>query len=123
MLSLTTEENIILDLKKIFIQLDGVTMGSLLGTTFAKISLYHYETKSLKDCPKPSNHFVTENTLITFLHSLKNQNKFYRLLTIRSIHPLKMEKITPFHFLDAMICREKDKLRTIIFRKDTFSGV
>ena len=28
-----------------------------------------------------------------------------------------------FSFLDVKICREKDKLATSVFRKDTFSGV
>ena len=32
--------------------MDGVAMGSLLGTTFAKIFRYHQETKSLKNCTK-----------------------------------------------------------------------
>ena len=33
------------------------------------------------------------------------------------------EKDHSFSFLDVKICREKDKLTTSVFRKDTFSGV
>ena len=33
------------------------------------------------------------------------------------------EKDNSFSFLDVKICREKDKVTTIVFRKDTFSGV
>ena len=33
------------------------------------------------------------------------------------------EKNNFFSFLDVKICREKDKFKTSVFRKDTFSGV
>ena len=33
------------------------------------------------------------------------------------------EKDNSFSFLDVKICREKDKFTTIVFTKDTFSGV
>ena len=36
---------------------------------------------------------------------------------------METEKDNSFYFLDAKICREKDKFTRSVFRKDTFSGV
>ena len=33
------------------------------------------------------------------------------------------EQDNSFSFLDVKICKEKDKFKTSVFRKDTFSGV
>ena len=39
------------------------------------------------------------------------------------IFSFEIEKDNSFSFLYVKICREKDKFTTIVFRKDTFSGV
>ena len=50
-LSLTTRESIILLDMEFYSQIDGVAMGSPLGTTLANVSLCHHEKKWLNDCP------------------------------------------------------------------------
>ena len=52
MLSLTTKESIILFDNYFYSQLEGVSMGSPLGPTFANVFLCHHEKQWLDACPK-----------------------------------------------------------------------
>ena len=52
MLSLTLKKSIILFDNKCYSQIDGVTMGSLLGPTLANIFLFYQESNWLNDYPK-----------------------------------------------------------------------
>ena len=51
-LSLTTKESIVLFDMAFYTQVDGVAMGSPLGSSLANAFLCHRETKWLNDCPK-----------------------------------------------------------------------
>ena len=52
MLLLTTKENVILFYQKYYIQIEGVAMGSALGSTLANVFLCHHVSTWLKNCPK-----------------------------------------------------------------------
>ena len=52
MLLLTTKENVILFYQKYYIQIEGVAMGSALGSTLANVFLCYHVSTWLKNCPK-----------------------------------------------------------------------
>ena len=52
MLSLTTNESIFLFDMTFYTYVDGVAMGSPLGSSLANAFLCHHETKWLNDCPE-----------------------------------------------------------------------
>ena len=82
MFSLITKESIILFDDDYYSQIDGEAMTSSSGPSFENIFLCHQETESLKTAPKPSNHSIIKDTLMTFSHCLKNKNKCYLSLII-----------------------------------------
>ena len=103
-------------------------MGVPLGPTLANIFLCHHETTWLKNCPKAFKPVYykryVDYTFVLFekpeqvLQFVNYMNKRHKNIKFS----LETKKDNSFSFLDAKICRKKDKL-TSVFRKDTFSGV
>ena len=129
MISLTTKENVILFDQKYYSQIDGVSMGSPLGPTLANIFLCYHETTWLKNCPKsfkPVYYKRYVDDIFVLFEKPKQVSRFVKYMNKRHKNikfSFETEKDNSFSFLDVKICRETDKFTTIVFRKDTFSGV
>ena len=129
MLSLNTKENVILFDEKYYSQIDGVTMGSPLGPTFANIFLCHHETTRLKSCPKafkPVYYKRYVDDIFVLFEKPEQVSRFVNYMNKRHKNikfSFENEKDNSFSFLDVKICREKDKFTTNVFRKDTFSCI
>ena len=104
MLSLNTKEKVILFDEKYYSQIDGVTMGSPLGPTFANIFLCHHETTRLKSCPKafkPVYYKRYVDDIFVLFEKPEQVSRFVNYMnkdTKRLNFRLKMKKITPFLF-------------------------
>ena len=104
-------------------------MGSPLGPTLANIFLCYCKTTGLKNCPKSfkpvyykryvDEIFVLFEKLEEVLQIVNYMNKRHKSIKFS----FETEKDNFFFLLDVNIYREKDKFRTTVFRKDTFSGV
>ena len=92
-------------------------------------SLCYHEITWLKSCPKSFKPvcykryfhdifvlFKKLEQLLRFVNYMNKRHKNNKFL-------FETEKNNFFSFLDVKICREKDKFKTSVFRKDTFSGV
>ena len=128
-LLLTTKENVILFYQKYYIQIEGVAMGSPLGSTLANVFLCYHETTWLRNCPKsfkPVYYKRYVNDIFVLFEKPEQVSRFVKYMNKRHKNikfSFETEKDNSFSFLDVKICREKDKFTTSVFRKDTFSGV
>ena len=112
-----------------YTQIDGVAMGSPLGSTLANAFLCHFEKKWLSERPVellPSVYkryvddiFVTFNSysqLLKFVDYMNHQHPNIKFT-------FEVEKNNNFSFLEVEICRANNKFTTSVFRKPTFGGV
>ena len=100
----TSELSFIFDFL-LYKQIDGITMGSLLGPTCANTFLYHYEKEWLENYPSHFKPIVNRKYVddIFVLFSSKDHlqlfvdymNKQHRCINLN----LKLSKIIPFLFL------------------------
>lgn len=112
-----------------YTQVDGVCMGSPLGSSLANIFLCHHETSWLDNCPqhfKPTfyRRFV-DDTFVVFDHP-SHADLFLDYLNRQ--HPniqftRESEEGSSLAFLDLKIARTDTNLTTSIYRKPTFSGL
>ena len=114
---------------RIYIQTDGVAMGSPIGPTLANIFMCHQETRWLEDCPtefKPIYYrryvddtflcFSSPDHYSLFLDYLNSKHE-----NIRFTHELPINNNIPF--LDLNITFTGNKFQTNIYRKPTFTGL
>ena len=115
--------------EKLYTQVDGVSMGSCLGPSFANAFMCHHEEKWLDDCPesfKPLYYrrYVDDTFLIfeqashapeflAYLNSKHNNIKFTS----------ENEVDGSISFLDVKVTREGENFNTSIFRKPTSTGL
>ena len=129
MLSLTLKESIILFDNKYYSQMDGVAMGSPLGTRLANIFLCYHESIWLKDCPKDFKSVCYKRYLddIFVLFNKPEHAQFFLEYMNKKHNNMTFSFETKINgslsFLDVKIFRENDKSVTSVFRKETFSGV
>ena len=81
MLSLTTKESIVLFDMEFYSQINGLAMGSLLGSTLVNVFLCHHKKKWLNDCPNNFKPISIRDSFMTFSSCLKNLNMLNFLLT------------------------------------------
>ena len=104
-------------------------MGSPLGPTLANLFLCHYESIWLDNCPikfRPVYYRRYVDDVFMMFNDKGDVNKFLRYLNSRHTNiefSKDEERDDKISFLDVNITREKGKLVTSIYRKDTFSGV
>ena len=138
---------------KLYDQIDGVAMGSLLGPLFANIFLSHHEKIWLENCPtdfKPLFYrryvddsfilFKSHEHIEPFLNYLnsqhpninftcevesnkKNAKKSNKKSQTKKKVKQKKVKQKTLPFLDITISRSNDSFITSVYRKPTFTGL
>ena len=112
-----------------FKQIDGMSMGSALGPTFANIFMCAFEEQLLDNCPLSYHPLFyrryVDDTFALF-RTLDNANSFLELANNK--HPnikftIEHEQNNKLSFLDVFVFREDDHFNTSIFRKSTFTGL
>ena len=129
LLELGVKESPFLFNEKVYIQTDGVAMGSCLGPTFANAFLCYHEEKWLANCPssfKPNYYrrYVDD----TFLLFEKTEHISLFLDYLNAKHPnikftCDKEENDSLPFLDVRVTRQNNAVNTSIFRKPTFTGL
>ena len=129
LLIFATSESIFIYKDKIFSQIDGVSMGSPLGPTYANIFMCSREREWLADCPlnfKPLHYkrYVDDTFLI-----FRNQSHIDQFLNyINSKHPkikftCEREVNSSLPFLDVRLTKTSNgTISTGVYRKTTFTG-
>ena len=110
-------------------QIDGVAMGSPLGSTFANFFLVCYEHNWLKNCSlqfKPNFYRRYVDDIFLMFEKKEHVRKFFRYMNSRHRNikfTFEEEQDNKISFLDISITRVGNELQTSLFRKNTFSGV
>ena len=113
----------------LYTQVDGVSMGSPIGPSYANSFLCHHETTWLNDCPisfKPIFYKrYIDDTFLIFEH----QSHFQLFLDyLNSRHPsikftCEVEEEGKLSFLDTTITNNNGQFSTSTYRKKTFTGL
>ena len=114
---------------KLYIQRDGMAMGSALGPTFANCFLCYHEKNWLADCPsdfKPLfyRRFVDDTLLLFRDHS--HINKFLTYLNKKHDNinfTVEHETDGKLPFLDILLTKNTNSISTSVYRKPTFTGL
>ena len=129
MLSLTTKESIILFDMTFYTQVDGVAMGSPLGTSLANAFLCHHEAKWLNDCPnkfKPVFYKRYVDDIFVLFKRPEHVKPFVDYMNSKHKNisfSFETEKDGQMPFLDVNVFRENGKFVINVYRKETFTGV
>ena len=128
LLKLAVMENYFVFDKVLYMQTDGMAMGSPLGPTFANIFMCHLEEQFFSNPtefqPAYYRRYV-DDTIVMF----KDPNHKDRFLDfINSMHhninfTMETERESKLPFLDVYITRETGSFVTSVYRKSTFSGL
>jgi len=111
-----------------YVQVDGVSMGSPLGPTFADFYMSHLENKLLHE-KKVSNPWYYKryvDDIIAIFHSKSHVNWFKIRLSRNSILNFTHEEMThdTFHFLDIQLqLMNTGKFNTSVYIKPTDKGI
>ena len=124
----TSESSFIFDYLH-YKQVDGVAMGSPLGSTLANAFLCHYEQEWLDNCPIHFKSviykryvedifvlFSSKEHLQLFVDYRKKQHKCLKFTS-------EEENDNSFSFLDIKVIRHNQQFKASVYRKPTFSGV
>ena len=110
---------------KIYKQIDGVAMGSLLGPALANIFVGYQEEKLFIDNNQPLIYFrYVDDTFAMFEDEL-NCNRFLKQLnslhqSLNFTHQKEVNGKLPF--LDVLVEKSNTKFLTSVYRKPSFSG-
>ena len=112
-----------------FEQIDGVSMGSCLGPSFANIFMCYNEEKWLENCPsefKPLYYRRYVDDIFVLFRAPEHIDYFTNYMNschenIRFTN--ESEKDNSMPFLDFDFIRERNKFTSKIYRKPTFTGV
>ena len=114
---------------KTYTQIDGVAMGSPIGPTLANAFLCFHEQIWLNECPhefKPAYNRRYVDDIFVLFRSPDHLEKFKNYLnsTHRNIRfTCEKEHDNSMPFLDVLITRTSNGLKTSVYHKPTFSGV
>ena len=128
LLNLATKESFFTFNNKLYIQVDGVAMGSRLGSSFANIFLSHQEENWLNKCPinfKPSFYRYVDDIFVLF-ESSEPADSFCEYMSSKHQNinfTVEKENVGSLSFLDVKICRKNGKFVTSVYRKPTLGGV
>ena len=129
LLSLATKDSHFIFDGTLYKQIDGVTMGSLLGPTLASAFLVYHEKNWLEHFPvehRPLYYRRYVDDIFVLFNSTEHLKRFYSYLNSPHLNislTIENEKDNRMSFLDVNIIREKDKFTTSVYRKPTFSGI
>ena len=109
-----------------YLQTDGVAMGSPLGPTLANIFLGHYEQKVLKEANSPLFYCRYVDDTFAIFNSEADGDEF--LIKLNALHPAlkftsEKENNNQLSFLDVLVTREDQRITTAVYRKPSFSGI
>ena len=113
---------------ELFMQIEGMAMGSPLGPTFANIFMAELETSFLEKCDKsikPTSYNRYVDDTLTSFREPQHADAF--LTHLNNAHPnikftMEKEKSKQINFLDILITRNESTMATTVFRKDCFTG-
>ena len=114
---------------KLYIQTDGIAMGSALGPSFANCFLSFHEQNWLDDCPLSFKPLVykryVDDTFLLFKDPL-HIPKFQAYLNNKHENikfTVEHENEGKLPFLDVLLSRHGNTISTSIYRKPTFTGL
>ena len=129
LLTLATSEAVFTFDDKLYSQIDGVSMGSCLGPSYANAFLCYHEKRWLDDCPvefKPLYYRrYIDDTFLIFRHR-EDVLRFLEYLNGKhqNIHfTFETEENGQLSFLDTLIFNVNGKLSTTVYRKPTYTGL
>lgn len=112
---------------KTYKQVDGVSMGSPLGPTFADFYMAELENTALNmhNVPKPIHYFRYVDDTLAIFNSYDDVLKFIEVLHCNSVLQFTFEQASnnQFQFLDIKFQYVDGKLETGIFTKSTDTGL
>jgi len=114
---------------KIYMQVDGVAMGSPLGPTLANVFMVHLEEIIMSKCPpnfKPVFYWRYVVDTIALFRDRQEAESFLKF--INSLHDnikfsAEYESGDCLNFLDVCISRGESGFATSVYRKPTFTGL
>ena len=129
LLKLILFENYFLFNNNLYLQTDGLAMGSPISATLANIFLCHYEEIWLDECPiefKPHTYYrYVDDTFMLFHHEshiplfLNYLNSKHNKIKFTN----EIESNNKLSFLDVKVTRENNNFITDVYRKPTFTGL
>ena len=129
LLDISTSESVFIFNNKLYSQIDGVSMGSCLGPSYANAFLCYYENIWLSECPlafKPLYYrrYVDDTFVIFKEQSHVTQFLDYLNTRHRNINfTYEIEEENKIAFLDTLIVKENGTLSSAVYRKPTFTGL
>ena len=124
LLTLATKEPYFIFNGKIYKQVDGVTMGSLLGPTLANAFLLYFEKNWLRNCAYYYRRYVDDiYVLFTSPERLEAFRNFLYGRHANRSFTIENEKQNRMSCLDVQIIRDDKTFTTSVYRRSTFSGV
>ena len=105
-------------------QIDGVAMGSLLGSALANIFVGYYKSLLLRRVKKPPMYYRYVDDTFAIFDNENDCDKF--LHQLNSLHPslrfmFEKEVNQSLPFLDVQVEKMGSKLITFVYRKPTFT--
>ena len=113
----------------LYTQVDGVSMGSAIGPSYANAFLCHHEHNWLNDCPpefKPLYYRrYMDDTFLVFKHTSHVQ---LFLTYLNSKHPsikftCEHQKQNQLPFLDTTVTHDNGTFSTKVYRKPSYTGL
>ena len=129
LLTISTSDSVFTFNNKLYAQVDGVSMGSCLGPSYANAFLCFHEKRWLDDCPiafKPLYYrrYIDDTFLI-----FRNREHIQQFLTyLNTRHPnikftFEVEEAGKLAFLDTLILNDNGKFSSTVYRKPTYTGL
>ena len=122
----TTEAPFYSPTGKLYKQIDGIAMGSLLGVLFANFYLGHLEKETFNTHPHLKPHLYTRYVDDIFI-AYDNISSINDLLNIFNRSKLKFtieyEKDNTLHFLDVTVKHDDDNFSISVYVKNCNKGI
>ena len=129
LLDLATKDSPFIFNDKLYVQTDGVAMGSCLGPSFANAFLCYHESTWLSDCPvsfKPLYYRRYVDDTFLLFDNLEQVPLFLNYLNSKHRNikfTYETECNNAISFLDVLVSRVNGKVSTSVYRKPTFTGL
>ena len=110
--------------KEIYIQIDGVAMGSPLGPVMANIFTAELETTLVSKLEHPVQkwrRFVNNTLVYVKIGSVEDVLSVINSFPENVKFAYEEKQNTTLPFLDVLFIRDGEKLNTTVYRKDTYN--